>query len=159
MPLTFPGRGTEPSAGYALAIGGTSLAAINQETPMSIAGRRVLVVEDDYLTALTTIDFLESIGCEVVGPAARVPAALELARTAALDAAVLDINIADTMIWPVADELLRRGVPYLFLSAYSEQNILPARFASALCLSKPLEKGRLAHQLGAMWAVATPATD
>ena len=156
MPSTFPARWTEPSAGYAFAIGETSLAGINKGTHMPLAGRRVLVVEDDYLTALTTIDCLESIGCEVVGPAARVPAALQLAQTAALDAAVLDINIADTMIWPVADELLRRGVPYLFLSAYSEQNIIPARFASAPCLSKPLEKGRLAHQLGAMWAVATP---
>src|SRR5471030_2159124 len=111
MLLPFPARWTEPSAGYALAIGGTSLAAINQGALMPVAGRRVLVVEDDYLTALTTIDFLERIGCEVVGPAARVPAALQLAQTAALDAAVLDINIADTMIWPVADELLRRAVP------------------------------------------------
>jgi DNA-binding response OmpR family regulator len=126
---------------------------------MPVAGRRVLVVEDDYLTALTTTDFLESIGCEIVGPAARIPAALELARTAALDAAVLDINIADTMIWPVADALRWRAVPFLFLSAYSEQNIIPARFASAPCLAKPLEQGRLAHQLGAMWAVPTPAAD
>jgi CheY-like chemotaxis protein len=117
---------------------------------MQVAGRRVLVVEDEYLAALTTVDCLESIGCQIVGPAARLPAALQLARTEALDAAVLDINIAGTMIWPVAEELLRRGVPTLFLSAYSE-NVIPARFASAPCLAKPLEPDRLVHQLEAMW--------
>jgi len=120
---------------------------------MQVAGRRVLVVEDDYLTALTTIDFLEGIGCQVVGPAARLPAELALARTEALDAAVLDINIAGTKIWPVATELLRRGVPTLFLSAYSAQDMIPATFASAPCLAKPLEPDRLAHQLEAMWDV------
>ena len=122
---------------------------------MQVAGRRVLVVEYEYLAALTTVHCLDSIGCQIVGPAARLPAALQLARTEALDAAVLDINIAGTMIWPVAEELLRRGVPTLFLSAYSEQNMIPARFASAPCLAKPLEQGRLAHQLDAMWAGST----
>jgi CheY-like chemotaxis protein len=120
---------------------------------MPVAGRRVLVVEDEYLAALTTIDFLERIGCEVVGLAARLPAALQFVRTEALDAAVLDINIAGTMVWPVAEELLRRGVPYLFLSAYSERNMIPAPFASAPCLAKPLERDRLLCQLEAMWAV------
>jgi CheY-like chemotaxis protein len=120
---------------------------------MPVAGRRVLVVEDEYLTALTTIDFLERIGCHVVGPAARLPAALDLARSEALDAAVLDINIAGTMIWPVAEELLRRGVPYLFLSAYSQQNMIPVKFASAPCLAKPLEQQLLIDQLEALWAV------
>jgi AmiR/NasT family two-component response regulator len=61
---------------------------------MVAIGRRVLVVEDEFLAALTTVDFLESIGCEVVGPAARLSPALELAQSEALDAAVLDINIA-----------------------------------------------------------------
>jgi CheY-like chemotaxis protein len=124
---------------------------------MPIAGRRVLVVEDEYLAALTTIDFLERIGCEVVGPAARLPEALQFVRTEALDAAVLDINIAGTMVWPVAEELLHRGVPYLFLSAYSERNMIPAAFTSAPCLAKPLERDRLLNQLEAMWAV--PAGD
>jgi len=120
---------------------------------MPVAGRRVLVVEDEYLAALTTIDFLESLGCRVVGPASRLPAALQLARTETVDAAVLDINLAGTMIWPVARELLSRGVPYLFLSAYSLQNMIPAKFASAPCLAKPLARDRLVRQLRAMWDV------
>jgi CheY-like chemotaxis protein len=145
----------EPSAGFALAMDGIlpRPTLIQGDAHMPIAGRRVLVVEDEYLAALTTVDVLERIGCEVVGPVGRLPAALQLARSDALDAAVLDINIAGTMVWPVAEELLRRSVPYLFLSAYSEQNMIPARFASAPCLAKPLEPARLVHRLGTMWDV------
>jgi CheY-like chemotaxis protein len=114
---------------------------------MVAIGRRVLVVEDEFLAALTTVDFLESIGCEVVGPAARLSPALELAQSEALDAAVLDINIAGEMIWPVAERLQARGIPYLFLSAYPGKNIVPLIFAAAPYLLKPLEPDHLARQL------------
>jgi DNA-binding NarL/FixJ family response regulator len=72
---------------------------------VTFVGRRVLVVEDDFLVSLTTGDFLERLGCEVVGPAARIAAAVRLAQSELLDAAVLDINIAGDMVWPVAEEL------------------------------------------------------
>jgi CheY-like chemotaxis protein len=56
------------------------------------------VVEDNFLVSLMTVDFLESIGCEVVGPAIRLPAALQLAQSESLDATMLDINIAGDMV-------------------------------------------------------------
>ena len=65
---------------------------------MTFVGRRVLVVEDDFLVSLMTVDFLQSIGCEVVGPAVRLPAALQLAQSESLDAALLDINLAGDMV-------------------------------------------------------------
>jgi DNA-binding response OmpR family regulator len=68
---------------------------------VTFVGRRLLVVEDDFLVSLMTVDFLESIGCEVIGPAARLAAAVRLTQSESLDAAVLDINIAGDMIWPV----------------------------------------------------------
>jgi CheY-like chemotaxis protein len=117
---------------------------------MVAIGRRVLVVEDEFLAALTTVDFLESLGCEVVGPAARLSPALELARSEVLDAAVLDINIAGEMIWPVAERLRHRGIPYLFLSAYPGTNFVPAIFAAAPYLPKPLEPDHLARHLEKM---------
>ena len=55
----------------------------------------------------TPIDLLERIGCEIVGPAARLAAAVQLAQSESLDAAVLDIDIAGEMIWPVAANLTR----------------------------------------------------
>jgi len=118
---------------------------------VTFAGRRVLVVEDEFLVSLTTVDFLESLGCEVVGPAARLAAAFELAQSESLDAAVLDINIAGDMVWPVAEVLRRRGVPFVFLSAHPRLSEIPMPFAAVPRLEKPLEQNRLLRQLGAMW--------
>ena len=118
---------------------------------MTFVGRRVLVVEDEFLVSLATIDLLESIGCEIVGPAARLAAAVQLAQSEALDAAVLDIDIAGEMIWPAAEGLQRRGVPFLFLSAYTPLIAFPALFSAAPRLDKPLDKNRLLHHLSAIW--------
>jgi CheY-like chemotaxis protein len=120
-------------------------------TRMSSGGKRVLVVEDDFLVSLTTIELLESMGCEVVGPATCVAAALQLAQSEPLDAAILDINIAGEMIWPVAQELRRRGVPFLFLSAYHHLSVAPEIFAAVPHLEKPLERNGLLRHLRALW--------
>ena len=121
---------------------------------MTFVGRRVLVVEDEFLVSLATTDLLESIGCEIVGPAAKLGQALQLAQSESLDAAVLDINIAGDMIWPVAAELRHRGVPFLFLSALTPLMIFPTLFAAAPCLDKPLEQNRLLRHLSAMWGIS-----
>ena len=114
-------------------------------------GRRVLVVDDEFLVGLTTTDFLESIGCEVVGPAVRVADALDYARSEPLDAALLDINLADEMVWPVAEILRLKKVPFVFLSAFFGLNGLPEPFALDPSLPKPLEASRLLGHLHAMW--------
>jgi len=118
---------------------------------MTFVGRRVLVVEDEFLISLATTDFLESIGCEIVGPAARLAKAIELVQTESLDAAVLDMDIAGEMIWPVAAELQHRGVPFLFLSAHKSLMAVPALFAAVPCLDKPMETIRLLRFLSAIW--------
>ena len=120
-------------------------------TRVTFSGRRVLVVEDDFLVSLTTVDFLESVGCDVVGPAARLAMAVWLARSESLDAALLDINIAGAMVWPVAEELRRRDVPFIFLSAHPRLNEIPIPFATVPRLEKPLEENRLLRQLSAIW--------
>ena len=121
---------------------------------MKFVGRRILVVEDEFLVSLATIDFLESIGCEIVGPAAGLAAAVHLAQSESLDAAVLDINIAGEMIWPVAAELQHRGVPFLFLSAHTPLMVFPTLFAAAPRLEKPLEHNRLLRHLSAIWGAS-----
>ncbi len=117
---------------------------------MTFDRRRVLVAEDEYLAALTVVDLLESFGCEVVGPAASIDSLFHSARFEALEAAVLDINIGGTMVWPLADELQRRDVPFLFLSAYSDSGVIPARFAVAPRLGKPLDEDVFLQQMAAM---------
>jgi DNA-binding response OmpR family regulator len=118
---------------------------------MTFVGRRVLVVEDEFLVSLLTIDTLESVGCEIVGLATRVAEAAQLAQSEPLDAAVLDVNVGGEMIWPVAEELQRRGVPLLFLSAVSQLTAFPPLFAAAVRLDKPVEQNRLLRRLSAMW--------
>jgi len=113
--------------------------------------QRVLVVEDDFLVALTTMDVLESIGCKIVGPAARLAAAIQLVQSESLDATVLDINISGEMIWPVAEELQRRGIPFLFLTAYPQLSIVPKFFATVARLEKPLVKNHLLNHIRTMW--------
>lgn len=118
---------------------------------MTFAGRRVLVVEDDFLVALLTTDLLESAGCVIVGPATRLAAAFRLAQSESLDAALLDVDIAGEAIWPVAEELRRRKVPVIFVSAYHQLPGAPPLFAAAPHLDKPLEEKRLEHELAAIW--------
>jgi DNA-binding response OmpR family regulator len=114
-------------------------------------GRRVLVVDEEFLAGLTAIDFLESIGCEVVGPAARLGHALHLARSEPLDAALLDINLADEMVWPVAEVLRLKHVPFVFLSAFFQSNLLPESLVGAPSLAKPLDPVRLLRHLHSIW--------
>lgn len=123
---------------------------------MAFSGRRILVVEDEFLASLTTVDFLEGKGCEVVGPVGRLTTAVRLARSETLDAAVLDINLDGEMVWPVAEELQRRGVPFVFLSAYAHHAASDA-FSDVPHLDKPLEKAKLLYCLDALWGEPAPA--
>src|SRR5438067_13075707 len=84
----------------------------------ALAGKRILVVEDEALVAMMLEDMLAELGCEVVGPAMRLEEGLELARLNGLDAAVLDINLAGERSYPIADLLEERGVPHAFVTGY-----------------------------------------
>lgn len=118
---------------------------------MTFAGRRVLVVEDDFLVSLATTDLLESEGCVIVGPAAHLAEALRLAQSESLDAGVLDIDLAGEMVWPVAEALHRRQIPFLFLSAFPPLNTMPVLLAGAPYLEKPLQPARMLYCLNVMW--------
>jgi len=67
-----------------------------------LAGKRILVVEDEMLVAMLIEDMLAEAGCVVIGPFARVPEALAAARTETVDAALLDVNVAGETVFPVA---------------------------------------------------------
>lgn len=83
-----------------------------------LAGKRILVVEDEALVAMLLEDILADLGCEVVGPAMRLHEGLELARVNGLDAAILDINLAGERSYPIADLLEEKAVPHLFVTGY-----------------------------------------
>ncbi len=84
-----------------------------------LSGRRVLVVEDEVMVSWALEDMLAALGCQVVGPAARVSQALDMVREEAIDLAVLDVNLNGQKSFPVADALVARGVPFVFSTGYN----------------------------------------
>ena len=109
---------------------------------------RVLFVEDEPLVAMLIEDMLLDLGIEVVGPASKLETALELARSADMEAAVLDINIGGALTFPVADLLLERSVPVIFATGYGS-SVLPERFRSTQTLQKPFDQLQFAKALQA----------
>jgi DNA-binding response OmpR family regulator len=101
-----------------------------------MTGARVLVVEDESLLAETLCDLMQDAGCEPVGPAATVAAALALIDQGSIDVAVLDIRLLSEMSFPVAYALRRRGIPLLFLTSYEQRN-LPKDLGDAILVEKP----------------------
>ena len=113
-----------------------------------LAGRKVLVVEDEPLVAMMVEDMLTELGCTVVGPAMQLADGLRLAETAQLDAAVLDINLNGTRSFPVAGVLQARGIPFLFATGYGGGEALEGR--QEPMIQKPYQMERLAEMLTAL---------
>jgi CheY-like chemotaxis protein len=88
-----------------------------------LVGRRVLVVEDEVLVSWVLEDMLAELGCQVVGPAARVDQALAMVESELIDLAILDINLNGQKSFPIADALVARGVPFVFSTGYNKDGI------------------------------------
>lgn len=98
---------------------------------------RILVVEDEYLIARHMRILLRRLGNEVVGPVPSLEGAIRLASSESLEAAILDIKLADDRpVYPLADLLAKRGVPFLFVSGYSAVDI-PRRYRGVELIVKP----------------------
>jgi len=99
----------------------------------------ILIVEDNFLVASEIDTLVYECGCSVVGPVGSVEDALAIVREMRLDGAILDINLRNEPVWPVAALLRERGVPFLFATGY-ETSHLPRQFRSSILLSKPLTR-------------------
>lgn len=102
----------------------------------SLAGLRILVVEDDMMIALQVEEALQDFGCIVIGPVARLDVALQLATDEVLDGAILDVTIRGGQVFPVAERLMSRGIPFTFASGYGDW-ALPTVFRNQPRLTKP----------------------
>ena len=110
-------------------------------------GLRVLVVEDEMMVSMLIEDMLGDLGCIVVGPAARLDEAIELANAGGIDCAVLDVNLGGQPIFPLADLLREKGVPLAFATGYGDAGLRDADRGSPV-LQKPFREGDLARVLG-----------
>jgi CheY-like chemotaxis protein len=111
-----------------------------------LQGLRVLVVEDEAAISLLLEDMLLDFGCEVIGPAARLAAALETVNREQVDLAILDVNVAGEPIYPVADALVQRSVPFVFSTGYGSAGIKDA-YRDRPVLQKPFAQHDLKQKL------------
>jgi two-component sensor histidine kinase/CheY-like chemotaxis protein len=104
---------------------------------------RILVAEDAFLLVTLLQDLFDALGWEMIGPAGRLVDALQLARHAIFDAALLDVNLDGTMSWEVAIVLKERGIPFVFGTGYSVSAVLPENLTGSPVISKPYQLSEL----------------
>ena len=114
---------------------------------VDLKGRRVLVVEDEVLVATAIECEVAIAGAEVIGPAYTIDEALDLVHEP-IDIAILDINIGCHKVWPIAETLQARGIPYVFASANAYGNdAIPEPFAEAPRFDKPVRMSAMLRTL------------
>ena len=111
-----------------------------------LQGLQVLVVEDELLVSLMLEGMLADLGCEVTGTARRVTGAMKLVSEGDFRIAVLDVNIAGEKVYPVAEMLAKRGVPFIFSTGYGVAGI-DTVWKSRPVVQKPFTQRDLARAL------------
>jgi CheY-like chemotaxis protein len=107
--------------------------------PERRAALRVLVVEDEMLVAAMLEGMIADLGHELAGNAAKLDQALAMAQSETFDFAVLDVNLDGKEIYPVAEVLAARGIPFVFCTGYGPRR-LPERHRSRPILHKPFQR-------------------
>ena len=112
-----------------------------------LGGKRILVVEDEFLVGLSLCEDLARLDAQVTGPVSSLSEALQVLQREQFDAALIDVNLRGEMSFPLADELLAREVPFLFVTGYGE-DAMPPRFRQVLRIAKPHDPKRLPGLVG-----------
>jgi CheY-like chemotaxis protein len=110
------------------------------------SGRRILVVEDEFLIRMLLEDMLADLGYELAGVAGRVDEAIEMAKTTDFDLAILDVNLDGQDVYPVADLITKRGLPFMFVTGYGGRG-LPEAYRNRPTLQKPFQLDELQNTL------------
>lgn len=123
----------------------------------SLNGLRLLVVEDEAMIAMMLEDMLDTFGCVVVDVAGTLSKGLDLVAntTLDLDGAILDVNLGGEPVYPVAEQLAARGVPFIFCTGYGIKG-LASNFAHVPTLAKPYMREELQDLLVAVMAARRP---
>jgi CheY-like chemotaxis protein len=108
--------------------------------------RRVLVVEDEMVVAMLVEDMIADLGYELAGVVSRLDDAMKLAGSDGFDVAVLDVHVNGRLIFPFADALAARHIPFMFATGYGERGI-PPQHAKYPVLQKPFRTEDLKRAL------------
>ncbi len=112
---------------------------------------RLLVVEDEYLIRMLLEDMLADLGYDVAAAVGTIGEASELATNGDFTAAILDVNLDGQEIFPVADILAKRGLPFVFVTGYGERS-LPEPYRNRPALQKPFQVEQLESALAGLQA-------
>jgi DNA-binding NtrC family response regulator len=105
-----------------------------------LAGRRILIAEDESLIALELETALRDFGCEIVGPVARVEDVLRQVEAHDPDGALLDVNLRGQQIFVVLPHLVRRGLRLIITSGYDDATLFPTEFRDLPRIAKPFDE-------------------
>ena len=108
-------------------------------TEKSLAGLRILIIEDESLISMLIEDTVAEIGCEVVGIAARLDDAMRKLSSLSFDVVILDVNLHGCKTYPIAETLVARSVPFIFATGYGAVG-LPEAFREIAVLQKPFRR-------------------
>lgn len=110
-------------------------------------GKRVLIVEDEFMIASDLAQVLEQAGAEILGPVPSIDEASRIIEAGGrIDAAVLDVDLRGLKVWPVADKLLARGVPMIFTTGY-EARLVAKAYSDIPRYEKPVDPARIVEAL------------
>jgi PAS domain S-box-containing protein len=112
----------------------------------TLAGKRILVVEDEPLIGMVLTDYLTDAGCIPIGPAPNLERALALIREEAFDAALVDGNLAGRSVDEIAVVLTQRRTPFAFVTGYGRE-ALPVGFQEAIIVEKPFTQEQVSGAL------------
>lgn len=109
-------------------------------------GKSILIVEDEYFLADETRRKLLTLNARVIGPAATVARALAFIEMENVDAAILEIQLGDELVFPVAERLDELDIPFVFATSH-DRRVLPERFSGFTLCEKPTELEKIARAL------------
>ena len=117
----------------------------------------VLIAEDNLIPALEIEDIVRDLGCQVVGPVGKLSEVMKLIETTQFDAALLDVELKNgEKVYPAADLLRSRGIPFAFFTAY-DREVLGPKYANDIVVEKPFLRAELEKCL-MDWVRAKQAT-
>jgi DNA-binding LytR/AlgR family response regulator len=122
-------------------LSGNGMAHKGETKPL--AGRRILLAEDEGLIALELERILEEFGCEIVGPLASVDEVLENAQRGRFDGALLDVNLRGRQIFEILPALQKLGLRLVITSGYDDVTLFPPPFRTVPRVAKPFDQREL----------------